>query len=91
MCISISKKLRKFTLYSTLNEGSNAALIKILFDVTRNEADDEIEARESFMLVTSMLVVKGTGTSLKNKATNFRLTMKISFFIRNLKLGSTLV
>ena len=45
------------TLYSTRREGSSAALIRILLDTTRNEAEDEMEARESFMLVTSIVLV----------------------------------
>lgn len=44
-------------MYSTRREGSRAALIRILLDTTRNEADDEIEASESFILVTSMVFV----------------------------------
>lgn len=51
--IKMWKIFRSNTLYSTRSEGRRAALIKILFDTTRNEAEDEMEASESFILVTS--------------------------------------
>lgn len=43
------------TLYSTLREGNNAALITMLFDVILNEAVLEMEASESFILAMSTL------------------------------------
>lgn len=62
-------KSKNLTLYSTRREGNSAALINMLFETTRKEADADTDASESFILVTSMvLVVIGTSCiSLKRR------------------------